>query len=156
MRLSYLSTLLLFASSIAIGNEPYSLAWDELNINAYEKDLGRIEVRASKNQYGNLDLFVENEEHIYAIPIALLDDIVAPNIGSLSIQVTQPYYDEKALSMFSICLFFGDRTRVNYGTKEKPKYRWPQNQVTYEFNDGRVERVIHKNTTKLRVSSCNP
>ena len=155
MKLSNLSILLLLASCLAVGSEPYSIVWDEFSVSTYEKDLGRIEVHASKNEDGSLNLSVENGGRVYSIQRSLLDDVVDPNIRSISIQVTQPY-DETPLTMFSICLFFGDRAKVNYGTKEEPRYRWPQNQVTYEFKDGVINRVIHKNTTKFRVSSCNP
>lgn len=115
------------------------------------KSAGDIRVSATETEDGYLNLTVSSNYGDYQYT----REIKEPHIQSLTIH----RYSESVEgfnNLFYVCLYYGEKARVNLGSAENPDYLWKYNKVVYSFRPEGVGKKITKNIDKPGVSDCNP
>ncbi|MDZ4348263.1 MAG: hypothetical protein U1A22_01860 [Xanthomonadaceae bacterium] len=57
---------------------------------------------------------------------------------------------------FFVCLFVGERKRVNLGSDDRPHYTWSFDRMVFTFTPGKYDLEIQAHDGTLHITNCDP
>lgn len=146
--------LLMLIAAPCLGTEAFQPNWKSIVlVSNGPVSAGEISVEANIDSFGMLDLKVKSNfgEFHAAEPVA------NPHLNTITIT---RYPDGIELEQFEkyfvVCLFVGDMKRVDWGSRERPRYEWSYDLAVYTFTPGKYKFEIQGYDGTLHIADCVP